>query len=118
MASPEALIFTKMTLYHGTSDPFTVNSNRCLYLTPDINVAKEYALGLTGEGDYNAESYIYALDIDESMVTEEDDFDYFDSMGYSDYEKMAEVTHNAEFDYYCVKHPEGLRLVEHFENSL
>ena len=107
-----------MKLYHGTSEKFTVNSNRCLYLTPDINVAKEYALGLDGEGNYNEESYIYEMEIDESLVTEEDDFGYFDGMGYSDYEDMPEISHNAEFDYYCVKHPDGLRLVEHYENSL
>ena len=107
-----------MKLYHGTSDNFTVNSNRCLYLTPDINVAKEYALGLDSDGNYNKESYIYEMEIDESLVTEEDDFEYFDSMGYSDYENMPEIAHNAESDYYCVKHPECLRLVEHYENSL
>ena len=107
-----------MKLYHGTSDKFTVNSNRCLYMTPDINVAKEYALGLDGEGNYNEESYIYEMEIDESLVTEEDDFGYFDSMGYSDYEDMPEIAHNAESDYYCVKHPKGLRLVEHYKNSL
>ena len=107
-----------MKLYHGISDNFTVNSNRCLYLTPDINVAKEYALGLDSDGNYNKESYIYEMEIDESLVTEEDDFEYFDSMGYSDYENMPEIAHNAESDYYCVKHPECLRLVEHYENSL
>lgn len=52
------------------------------------------------------------------MVTEEDDFDYFDSMGYSDYDNMPEIVHNEETGYYCVKHPAGLRLEEHFENSL
>lgn len=107
-----------MKLYHGTSDKFTVDSNRCLYMTPDINVAKEYALGLDCDGNYNEESYIYEMEIDESLVTEEDDFDYFDSMAYSDYEDMPEIAHNAESDYYCVKHPEGLRLVDHYENSL
>jgi len=107
-----------MTLYHGTSAPFNADTNRCLYLTPNIEDAKAYALGLDSEGNYNEESYIYALDIDESMVTEEDDFDYFDSMGYSDYDNMPEIVHNEETGYYCVKHPAGLRLEEHFENSL
>ena len=107
-----------MRLYHGTFAPFTVDSNRCLYLTPDINEAKEYALGLTGQGDYYAETYIYALDIDESLVVEEDDFGYFDCMGYSDYDEMPEFVHNAESDYYCVKHPSGLKLVDHYKNSL
>ena len=58
------------------------------------------------------------MEIDESLITEEDDFGYFDGMGYSDYEDMPEIAHNAEFDYYCVKHPEGLRLVEHYKNEI
>lgn len=107
-----------MKLYHGSSDKFTADSNRCLYFTPDINIAKEYALGLDDCGNYNPESYIYEMEIDESLVTEEDDFGYFDSMGFLDYDDMPEITHNTETDYYCVKHPNGLRLVEHYENNL
>lgn len=107
-----------MKLYHGTSDKFEIDSNRCLYLTPDINVAKEYALGLDDCGNCNEESYIYELEIDESLVTEEDDFEYFDTMGYSDYENIPEIAHNAECDYYCVKHPQGLRLIDNYKNEI
>ena len=107
-----------MKLYHGSSNEITINNNRCLYLTSDINIAKEYALGLDGEGNYNEESYIYEMEIDESLVTEEDDFEYFDCMGYTDYKNMPEIVHNEEFDWYCVKHPEGLKLVEHYKNEL
>ena len=107
-----------MKLYHGTSEQFEVNSNRCLYLTPDINIAKEYALGLDDCGNHNEESYIYEMEIDESMVTEEEDFEYFDGIGYSDYENMPEIVHNADSDYYCVKHPQGLRLIEHYKNEI
>ena len=107
-----------MKLYHGTSEKFTINKNRCLYLTPDINVARDFALGLDSEGNYNEESYIYEMDIDENLVTEEDDFMYFDGIGYSDYENMPEIVHNSEFDFYCVKHPEDIRLIDHYRNSL
>ena len=107
-----------MKLYHGTSNQFTVDDNRYLYLTSDIKVAKLYALGLDSEGNYNEESFIYELEIDESIVVAEDDFEYFDSMGYLDYANMPEVVYNAESEYYCVKHPAGLRLIENYKNSL
>lgn len=107
-----------MTLYHGASDKFSVDSNRCLYMTPSIDCAKEFALGLDDCGNYNPESYIYALDIDESLAVEIEDFDLFDAMGYTDYENMPEISFNKTFGWYCIKHPKGLRLVEHFANEL
>lgn len=107
-----------MTLYHGASSSFKVEGNRALYCTPNINEAKEYALGLDDLGNYNAESFIYAIDVHMDEAVEVEDFLEFDSMGYCGYDSMPEVAFNPESGWYCVKHPSGLRLIAHFKNEL
>ena len=102
-----------MKLYHGTSQE-TKNASS-LYFTPDINVAKEYALGLDICGNYNEESFIYSCEIDEKDIIREDDFEIFDCMGYS--EEITKVIFNEESGYYIVPNP-ILTLVEHYKNEL
>lgn len=106
------------TLYHGSAEPFAADSNRCLYATPNIEEAREYALGLNDLGEYNPQSYIYALEIDETQAVEIEDFAEFDSLGYDAHDDMPEIAHNNESGYFCIKHPSGLRLVESFTNEL
>lgn len=106
-----------ITLYHGASNEIELDSNRCLYLTPDIEDARSFALRLDDCGNYSKESFIYAADVDENDVIELD-FDSFDAIGYVGYNNMPEVVHNAETDWYCIKHPSSLRLVEHYLNEL
>lgn len=107
-----------MTLYHGTGYAFEIDSNRPLYLTPSLADAKEFALALNDLGEYNEESFIYALDIDETTVVEVVDFQEFDAIGYVSYDDMPEIAHNAECGWYCIKHPGSLRIVEHYKNEL
>ena len=102
-----------MKLYHGTSQE-TKNASY-LYFTSNIREAKEYALGLDDCGNFNEESYIYSVDIDENDVEREDDFGVFDCLGYS--EKIAKVVYNEESGYYLVPNPQ-LTLVEHYKNEL
>lgn len=107
-----------MRLYHGSSTPFTLQPGRCLYLSAEIKDAKEYALGIDVCGNYNEESYIYAMDIDEGTVVEIEDFAEFDASGYTDYDNMPDVAYNPESGWYCVKNPANLTLVEHYRNQL
>lgn len=108
-----------MKLYHGSSSEITkVDNNSCMYFTPNIEEARQYALGLDDMGNYFDESFIYEIEIDENMIEEEEDFGYFDCIGYQDYDNMPEVVRNEECGWFCVKHPANLTLVEHFENSL
>lgn len=102
-----------MTLYHGTAQK--TDKASALYFTADINVAREYALGLDDCGNYNEESYIYSCEIDESNITREDDFEVFVCMAYN--EEVNGVVFNEESGYYIVPNPQ-LTLVEHFENNL
>jgi hypothetical protein len=108
-----------ITLYHGSHrEVETPEEGRCMYFTPDIDVAKEYALGLDDCGNYNEESWIYSIQIDLDSVTKEDDFLYFDGIGYNDYNEMPEIAYNVEFDYYCVKNVHTLTLIENYKNEL
>lgn len=107
-----------MKLYHGSSSEINVDGNRPMYFTADINEAKQYALGLDDLGNFNEESFIYEIEIDETQIVREDDFDYFDSAAYTDYQNLANVTYNPESGYYIVKNPSSLSLISHFENSL
>jgi len=109
----------EITLYHGSHRKIDkAESDRCMYFSPDIDVAKEYALGLDDLGNYNNESWIYSIKINIDEVEVEEDFLYFDCMGYQDYEEMPEITYNEECDYYCIKKVEKLKLVEQYENQL
>lgn len=107
-----------MRLFHGSSSAITLEPNRCLYMTSNLDEAKEYALGLDELGNHNEESYIYALDIDDNNIIEIDDFMEFDAIGYTDYDNMPEIAHNAECGWYCIKHPANLILIEHNINTL
>lgn len=107
-----------MLLYHGASHEFSIDKNRGLYVSPELSVAKEFALGLTDLGDYNEESFIYAIDINVDTAVEIDDFDFFDSMGYNDYDNMPEIAFNKESGWYWIRHPEGLYLLDHYKNEL
>lgn len=102
-----------MTLYHGTSQETTKASY--LYFTADIEVAREYAIGLDDCGNYNKESFIYSCEIDENNVTREDDFGVFDALAYN--EDVTGVVYNEESGYYIVPNP-TLTLVEHYTNEL
>lgn len=105
-----------MKLYHGTSietSPFT------MYFTPNIDEAKEFALGLLDCGYYNEESYIYEIEIDETQVSREDDFEVFDSLAYDNPDLIgySNIVYNQKSGWYIVKSP-SLRLVEHYKNQL
>jgi len=106
----------QITLYHGSNSKIEIINNRCMYFSPDIDVAREYALGLDDLGNYNSESWIYSIKINIDEVTNEDDFLHFDCMGYQNYDEMPEIVYNEEFDYYCVKKVEKIKLVEQYEN--
>lgn len=106
-----------MILYHGTcqkTKPFT------MYFSPEIEDAKQYALGLDDCGHYNKESFIYTTEIDETQVSIEDDFLTFDSLAYENpslngYEHP--IVHNPETGWYIVKSP-VLNLHSHYKNNL
>lgn len=89
-----------------------------MYFTQDIDVAKQYALGLNDLCEYNSESFIYKIEIDENQIIIIDDFGYFDGIGYLDYENMPEVAHNLESEYYCVKNVSELTLIKNYKNEL
>ena len=108
----------KTTLYHGSSNEITLKAGTCMYFTPDIEVAKQYALGLNDLQEYNEMSFIYSIEIDTDDVVNEDDFMYFDCIGYQDYANMPNVVYNPESNYYCLKNIEGLELIENYENNL
>lgn|GEM_PF-6909668 len=113
------LKFTTMKLYHGSQREITeTNKTRAIYFSTDIEVAKEYALGLDDCGNYNDESWIYSIEIDETKITKEDDFYHFDCIGYQNYNKMADIVHNEESDYYCIKSVNKLTLIENYKNEL
>lgn len=108
-----------ITLYHGSHEEIkTPEQNRCMYFTSDINVAKEYALGLDDCGNYNEKSFIYSIEVnkDEFILIEE--FEEFDPIGYIDFEDMPEKCYNEESEYYCLKNVPKLNLVENYKNEL
>jgi hypothetical protein len=108
-----------ITLYHGSHREIeTPEQGRCMYFTPDIDVAKEYALGLDDLGNYNEEIFIYSIEIDLDNITEEEDFLHFDCMGYQNYNEMPEIAYNEECDYYCVKNVPTLKLIQNYKNEL
>lgn len=105
-----------MKLYHGTAQetiPFT------MYFTPNIAEAKEFALGLTIDGDYNEESYIYETEIAGDGISIEEDFGVFDALAYQnpELEGYSDVVYNPESGWYIIKKP-NLRLTEHYKNEL
>lgn len=102
-----------MTLYHGSSQE--TPNGISLYLTSSIEEAKQFALGLNDMGEYNEESYIYAMDVDTTDMEIVEDFMEFDSMNYT--EDIHHVVFNPETGWYIVPNV-MLSLVEHFKNEL
>ena len=108
-----------VTLYHGSRREIDViNSNRAMYFTTDIDIAKEYALGLDDCGNYNEESWIYSITANKEDFTLIEDFEEFDPIGDLDYENMPEKCYNEEAEYYCIKSVENLDLIENYKNEL
>ena len=105
-----------MKLYHGSSKQIDLDTNRAMYFTNDINVAKEYAFGLDDLGNFNEQSFIYSIEIQAEQAEIEEDFMYFDCIGYQDYDNMPSVVYNAECEYYCLKNVSKLDLVETYNN--
>ena len=102
-----------MTLYHGTSQE--TPNGISLYMTSSIEEAKQYALGLNDMGEYNDESYIYAMQVDTDHMRIVEDFMEFDSMKYA--EDIDRVVFNPESGWYIVPNV-ALVLVENFKNEL
>lgn len=102
-----------MKLYHGTSQE--TPNGICLYMTSSIEEAKQYALGLNDMGEYNEESYIYAMDVDTTDMVIVEDFMEFDDMKYT--ETVNQVVFNPESGWYIVPNV-SLTLVENFKNEL
>lgn len=107
-----------MKLYHGSSSIINLDTNRAMYFSADIEDAKQYALAINDLGDYSQESFIYEIEVADDSIVEEDDFDYFDCAGYLDYDNISEVMYNPESEYYLVKHPRNLKLIESYQNQL
>lgn len=92
----------KLTLYHGTSTK--PQNPSCLYFTPDIEVAKQYAIALDDCGNYNDEWWIFSTEIDTEDVVIEEDFDTFDSLAYNK-KDLDDVIYCPEPNWYIVKNP-------------
>lgn len=108
-----------VTLYHGSHREINViNSNRAMYFTTDIDVAKEYALGLDDCGNYNEESWIYTIEINLEDAVLIEDFEDFDPIGDLNYNEMPEMCYNEEAEYYCIKSVKKIELVEMYKNEL
>lgn len=102
-----------MILYHGTGQE--TPNGLTLYFTPDIELARQFALSLDDSGNYNSESLIYSTEIQEDDILVEDDFDYFDSMAYT--EEVTRIVYNPEMEWYIV--PQStLVLIERYTNNL
>jgi len=108
-----------MKLYHGSHREISeIDKNRAMYFTTDIKVAKEYALGLDDCGNFNEESFIYAIDVNKDDFTLIEDFLEFDLIGDLDYDNMPKKCYNQESTYYCIKSVEKLDLFDNYKNKL
>ncbi|SDR95841.1 hypothetical protein SAMN05216503_1515 [Polaribacter sp. KT25b] len=112
-----------MKLYHGSyTEIEKVNKNTGMYFTNDIEIARDYALGLDDCGNYNEETFIYEIEIPEnSNIILMDDWMDFDSIGYVDYKNAPEFASAEEMEgYFFVKNPENFifKLIENFKNEL
>lgn len=109
----------KVTLYHGSHREISeITTNRAMYFTTDIDVAKEYALGLDDCGNYNEESWIYKTEINLEDAILIEDFEEFDPIGYLDYNDMPEMCYNDEAEYFCIKSVKNIELVEMYKNEI
>jgi hypothetical protein len=112
-----------MKLYHGSYRKIdNADSNRGMYFTNDINIAKQYALGLDDCGNYNEESFIYEVEIsDDVEITVMEDWMDFDQTGYYNYNNSPEFATCEEMEeYFFVKNPNLLtfKLIENYKNEL
>lgn len=108
-----------MRLFHGSSEEIkAVDVNRCMYFSSNIDDAKSFAMRLDDCGNYAEESFIYAIDIDETIAVIIEDFDEFDNIAYNHDDKCPEIAYNPEYGWYCIKHPIALTLIEHYKNEL
>lgn len=108
-----------ITLYHGSHREIeTIDNNRAMYFTTDIDVAKQYALGLDDCGNYNEESFIYSITVNKDEFFLIEDFEEFDPIGDLDYDDMPDKCYNEEAEYYCIKRVENLNLIENYKNEL
>ena len=111
-----ARIMKQIRLYHGTSNETTPFA---MYMTPSIEEARQFALGLNDLGEYNKESYIYEATVDVEELSTEEDFQAFDCLAYvnPELDGYSDVVYNPKCGWYIVKNPE-LRLIEHYKNEL
>lgn len=107
------------TLYHGSHRKIdVVNNNRAMYFTTDIEVAKQYALGLDDCGNFNDESWIYSIEINKNDSILIEDFEEFDPIGDLDYNDMPSICHNEVSEYFCIKSVVKIELIEMYKNEL
>lgn len=102
-----------MKLYHGTSQE--TPNGISLYMTALIEEARQYALGLNDQGEYNEESYIYEMDVDIADMEIIEDFMEFDGMKYTS--NIEHVIFNPESGWYIVPNV-NLILLENYQNEL
>jgi hypothetical protein len=112
-----------MKLYHGSYRQIEkADEKRGMYFTNDIQVAKEYALGLDDCGNYNEETFIYEIEIpDTANIVMMDDWMDFDAMGYTNYSNAPEFATAEEMEgYFFIKNPDTFtfKLIENFKNEL
>lgn len=89
-----------MKLYHGTNLPLVYDKKKAIYATSDIETAKIFAIGLDDLGNYSRVSYLYEIEV-EGNIEEIDDFDTFDTLGYSLTEEKG-IYRYSELDWYCI----------------
>jgi len=74
-----------MRVFHGSSQEIkAVDVNGGMYFSSNLDDAKEFALRLDDCGNYAKESFIYAIDIDETIAVIIEDFDEFDNIDKED----------------------------------
>ncbi len=104
----------KMKLYHGTNLPLVYEEKKAIYATSDIETAKEFAICLDDLGNYNRVSYLYEIEV-EGDIEEIDDFDMFDTLGYSLPEEKG-IYRYPELNWYCIFG--GVKKVRLVEKSI
>lgn len=106
-----------MKLYHGSHREInTINSNRGMFFTTDLDVAKQYALGLDDCGNFNEESFIYCIDVNQKDFELVEDFQDFDCIADLNYDNMPNMCYNEESEYYCIKSVSSIELFENYKN--
>lgn len=108
-----------MKLYHGSSQKIENIENRPLFFSSEVKDCEEMALGLDDMGEFNPESYIYMIEVDESKFESIEDFDDFDQDPYLNPDFTPE--YSCHGNWFCVKNPKDagikLTLVSHTDNN-